>query len=144
MREQQTYANHVRWFPLVHFVIFPLLTILSIWSIVNLVMTPSAGNLWNLLLIIGVLLLSFAARLQALKAQDRLIRLEEKLRSRALLSEDAYARANRLRTRQMIALRFASDGELGELLEQVLSGEITTSKEIKTAIREWRGDYLRV
>ena len=144
MPEQQTYANHVRWYPLVHFVIFPLLTILLIWSIVNLVMAPSAGNLWNLLLIIGVVLLSFAARLQALKAQDRLIRLEEKLRYRELLSSDLCASAEGLRTGQMIALRFASDGELGELLERVLNGELSTSKEIKMAIQEWRGDYLRV
>jgi hypothetical protein len=144
MPEQQTYANHVRWYPLVHFVIFPLLTILLIWSIVNLVMAPSAGNLWNLLLIIGVVLLSFAARLQALKAQDRLIRLEEKLRYRELLGSDLCARAESLRTGQMIALRFASDGELGELMERVLKNELTTSKEIKMAIREWRGDYLRV
>ncbi len=144
MREQQTYANHVRWYPLVHFVIFPLLTILLIWSIVNLVMAPSAANLWNLLMIVGVVLLSFAARLQALKAQDRLIRLEEKLRYRELLGSDLCAKADGLRTGQIIALRFASDGELGEILERVLTGELKSSKEIKTAIRQWRGDYLRV
>ena len=144
MREQQTYANHVRWYPLVHFVIFPLLTVLLIWSIVDLVRDFSSDRIWNLLLILGVVLLSFAARLQALKAQDRLIRLEEKLRYRELLGSDLCARAEGLRTGQIIALRFASDGELGELLERVLNGELSTSKEIKTAIREWRGDYVRV
>ena len=144
MPEQQTYANHVRWYPLVHFVIFPLLTILLIWSIVDLVRDFSSDRIWNLLLILGVVLLSFAARLQALKAQDRLIRLEEKLRYRELLDSDLCARAEGLRTGQMIALRFASDGELGELLERVLTGELSTSKEIKMAIREWRGDYVRV
>jgi hypothetical protein len=144
MRKKQTYANHVRWYPLVHFVIFPLLAVLLIWSIVDLVRDFSSDRIWNLLLVLGVVLLSFAARLQALKAQDRLIRLEEKLRYRELLSPDACERAAGLRTGQMIALRFASDEELGKLLERVLSGELTTSKEIKTAIREWRGDYLRV
>lgn len=144
MREQQTYANHVRWYPIVHFVIFPLLTILLIWSIVDLVRDFSSDRIWNLLLILGVVMLSFAARLQALKAQDRVIRLEEKLRYRELLPADVCERAASLRTGQMIALRFASDGELGELLERVFSGELTTSKEIKMAIREWRGDYLRV
>lgn len=144
MREQQTYANHVRWYPLIHFVIFPLLTILLIWSIVDLVRDFSADRIWNLLLILGVVLLSFAARLQALKAQDRVIRLEERLRYRELFGSDVCAKAEGLRTSQMIALRFASDGELGDLLERVLKGELTTSKEIKTAIREWRGDYLRV
>ncbi len=144
MREQQTYANHVRWYPLVHFVIFPLLTILLIWSIVDLVRDFSTDRIWNLLLILGVVLVSFAARLQALRAQDRLIRLEEKLRYRELLASDLCVRAGGLRTGQMIALRFASDGELGDILERVLNGELTTSKEIKMAIREWRGDYLRV
>ncbi len=144
MREQQTYANHVRWYPLVHFVIFPLLTILLIWSIVGLVRDFSADRIWNLLLTLGVILLSFAARLQALKAQDRVIRLEERLRYRELFGSDVCARAEILRTGQMIALRFASDRELGELLERVLNGELKSSKEIKTAIRDWRGDYLRV
>ena len=144
MREQQTYANHVRWYPLVHFVIFPLLTILLIWSIVDLVRDFSSGRIWNLLLILGVILLSFAARLQALRAQDRLIRLEEKLRYRELLDPELCAKAASLRTGQMIALRFASDGELAELLELVLNGELKTSKEIKMAIREWRGDHFRV
>lgn len=144
MREPQTYANHVRWYPLVHFVIFPLLTVLLIWSIVELVRDFSSDRIWNLLLIVGVILLSFAARLQALKAQDRLIRLEEKLRYRELFGSDLCERAASLRTSQMIALRFASNGELGELLERVLNGELKSSKEIKIAIREWRGDYLRV
>ena len=144
MSEQQTYANHVRWYPLVHFILFPLLTVLLIWSVVDLVRDFSSDRIWNLLLVSGAILLSFAARLQALKAQDRLIRLEEKLRYRELLGSDLCARAEGLRTGQMIALRFASDGELGDLLQRVLNGELSTSKEIKMAIREWRGDYLRV
>ncbi len=128
MSEQQTYENHVRWYPLVHFVIFPLLTILLIWSIVDLVRDFSSDRIWNLLLILGVVLLSFAARLQALKAQDRVIRFEERLRYRELLGSDICARAEGLRAGQMIALRFASDGELGGLLERVLNGELQRLK----------------
>jgi hypothetical protein len=144
MPEQQTYANHVRWYPLVHFIIFPLFTVLLIWSIVSLIMMPSAGNLWNMLFAAGVILLTLAARLQSLRAQDRLIRLEEKLRYQEMLDPDLYSRAEGLRTGQMIALRFASDAELSDLLERVLNAELSTSKEIKLAIREWRGDYLRI
>ncbi len=97
-----------------------------------------------ILLAIGLILLSLAARLQALKAQDRVIRLEESLRYSMVLPEDLAQKAGKLKTGQIIALRFASDAELPELIEKTLNGEFQTSKEIKLAIKNWRGDYLRV
>lgn len=97
-----------------------------------------------ILLAIGLILLSLAARLQALKAQDRVIRLEERLRYQAVLPNDLAQEAAKLKTGQMIALRFASDAELPQLVEKTLNGELQTSKEIKLAIKNWRGDYLRV
>ena len=97
-----------------------------------------------ILLAIGLILLSLAARLQALKAQDRVIRLEESLRYSTVLPEDLAQKAGQLKTGQIIALRFASDEELPELINKTLSGELKTSKEIKLAIKKWRGDYLRV
>ena len=89
-------------------------------------------------------LLSLAARLQALKAQDRVIRLEEKLRYREILPADLAEKTAALQTGQMLALRFASDHELPELVQRTLNGEFKDNKEIKTAIKNWRGDYLRV
>lgn len=97
-----------------------------------------------LLLSLGVLLLSLAARLQALKAQDRVIKLEERLRYKDVLSPELAGLANNLTTGQIIALRFAPDGELPALVERVLRGELKTGKEIKQAIKNWRGDHLRV
>lgn len=144
MAETQNYQNHTRWYPLVHFVVTPILLINLIWAVVCVVMEFEWFRVHYLLLSLGVALLSLAARLQALKAQDRVIRLEERLRYRELLSADLAKRADGLRVRQIIALRFASDEELPHLVERTLNGEFATNKEIKLAIKNWRGDYLRV
>lgn len=144
MSEQQTYQNHTRWFPLVHFVISPLLLLMLIWQIFRLYQDFNVDRVFNLVLVIVILLLSFAARMQALKAQDRVIRLEEKLRYQAILPKDLAEKASNLKTGQMIALRFASDEELPELVQKALSGEFKDGKEIKLAVKNWRGDYLRV
>lgn len=93
---------------------------------------------------IAFIILSVAARLQALKAQDRVIRLEERLRYREILSADLAEKASNFKTSQIIALRFAPDPELPELVSKVIRGELNSSKEIKIAIKNWRGDYLRV
>ncbi len=144
MENTQNYQNHVRWFPLVHFVLFPILLFNLIWQIVMLYQYPSWDRAEFVLLSIGLILLSLAARLQALKAQDRVIRLEERLRYQAVLSSDLAQKAANLNIGQMIALRFASDEELAELVEKTLNGEFKDSKEIKLAIKNWRGDFLRV
>ncbi|MGB7210238.1 MAG: DUF6526 family protein [Pyrinomonadaceae bacterium] len=144
MAETQNYQNHVRWFPLVHFVIFPMLAINLIWAIVCVVMEFDWHRVQFLLLSLGVVLVSLAARLQALRAQDRVIRLEERLRYKDVLSPELADKAYGLRTSQIIGLRFASDHELTGLIERVLSGELKTNKEIKLAVQNWRGDYLRV
>ena len=80
----------------------------------------------------------------ALKAQDRVIRLEERLRCRELLSPDAAQKATALTASQLIALRFASDDEFGPLVERTLKGEFASGKEIKQAVKNWRSDHLRV
>jgi len=144
MSEKQTYTNHTRWYPLVHFVITPLLIINLIWAIVCVVREFDWYRVQYLLLSITLVLMSLASRLQALKAQDRVIRLEERLRYSSLLSPELAAKAYELRTGQIIALRFASDEELSGLVERTVNGEFATTKEIKLAIKDWKGDYLRV
>ncbi len=144
MENTQNYQNHVRWFPLFHFVIMPLLLFNLIWQSVMLYQYPSWDRAESIVLAIGLMLLALSARLQALKAQDRVIRLEERLRYSEVLSNDLAQKAANLQTGQMIALRFASDEELPELVEKTLNGEFKDSKEIKLAVKNWRGDYLRV
>lgn len=144
MAEQQNFANHVRWYPLVHFVITPLLLFNLIWQIFRLYQEQSWDRAENLMMAAVFLMMSVAARLQSLKAQDRVIRLEEALRYRDVLPPDLREKASGLRTGQMIALRFAPDEELPELVRRALTGEFKNNKELKSAVKNWRGDYLRV
>lgn len=144
MSETQNYQNHVRYFPLFHFVITPLLLVMLIWQIVRLVQDFNVDRVFNLVLVMVLTLIALAARMQALKAQDRVVRLEERLRYKELLPKDLAEKALSLRTNQMIALRFASDEELPDLIARTLNGELKDSKEIKLAVKNWRGDYLRV
>lgn len=146
MAEQQNYANHTRWFPLFHFVLVPLLLLNLIEHLVRIYMTSGTERweqaFWALFSVV-LILLALVARMMAVKVQDRVIRLEERLRYRELLSAETAAKASELPVEQIIALRFASDGELNDLVNQVLDGKLTTQKEIKMAIKDWRGDHLR-
>ncbi len=144
MPETQNYKNHTRWYPLVHFVITPILVINLVWQIVALSQEKTWDRAESLLVAVALMLMSLASRIQALRAQDRVIRLEERLRYRVVLSPELNGKASALPTGQIIALRFASDQELPGLIERVLSGELKTGKEIKLAVQNWRGDYLRV
>lgn len=144
MADTQTFRNHTRWFPLFHFVITPLLAVLIIWAVACLVMEFQWWRLQILLIAISVGLVGLAARMQALKVQDRLIRLEETLRYSRLLDPELVEKTKGLRLSQMIALRFAPDDELPDLVRRTISGEFATSKDIKLAIRNWQGDHCRV
>lgn len=140
----QNYANHVRWFPLFHFVITPILLALLLWYSIRLFQTQTLDSAMNLLQVLTVALVGLAARAQALRAQDRVIRLEERLRYSAILSPELAAKAAELPVSRMIALRFASDAELEQLAQKVIDRELATTKDIKLAIKDWRADTLRV
>ena len=92
----------------------------------------------------AVLLIGFFARAFATGVQDRVIRLEERLRMAALFPDDLAGRIGELETDQLIGLRFASDDELEELTRRVLAGELSDRKEIKRAVRQWRADHQRI
>ncbi|MFM9904346.1 MAG: DUF6526 family protein [Pyrinomonadaceae bacterium] len=143
MAEQQTYANHTRWYPLVHFVITPLLLLNLGYQVVRMYQDPSWDRGVWVVFCVTIALLSLAARLQSLTVQDRVIRLEERLRYKEILGSDIAERAGVLPVGKIIALRFASDQELPDLVTQVLEGKLTTSREIKTSIKNWRADNLR-
>ena len=143
MAETQNYKNHVRWNPFVHFILTPLLTLYLIWQSVRLYQDFDWDRVANVVLAVLLILLSLAARLQALTVQNRVIRLEETLRYREILPPELAQKALQLRTGQMIALRFAPDAELPALVQKTLQGEFKNNKEIKLAIENWRGDYLR-
>ncbi|MGB7201432.1 MAG: DUF6526 family protein [Pyrinomonadaceae bacterium] len=144
---EQNYSNHTRWFPLFHFVVVPLLLVNLLSHLVRLyIAEPHSGRktlaFWTLLSFTFILM-ALAARLQALTVQNRVIRLEEKLRYKAILSPELATKAESLSLGQIIALRFASDAELPGLVERTLNGEFAKPKDIKIAIKDWRDDHLR-
>lgn len=144
----QNYANHARYVPGFHFVTFGILTINLIWSLFRLFWgvpgVPFFDRLLNVAVAVALVLLAWYARTFPLRAQDRVIRLEETLRLERLLPADLRPRIGELRTSQLIALRFASDAELPDLARAVLAGEVTAPGEIKKRVRAWRADRLRM
>lgn len=140
----QNYASHTRWHPPFHFILSPIMLINLIWSVVRLYLTPSFESGWLLVMALALAILTLLVRTNPLRVQDRLIRLEEQLRYQRLLAPELAARASALPVRNIVALRFASDAELAELVQQILAGKLTTAQEIKQAIRNWRADNLRV
>lgn len=140
----QSYANHTRWHPPFHFFVVPVMVINFIWSVVQFFMTPGWDSGRWAVVSLALLVLMFLVRLNPLKAQDRIIRLEERLRYQQTLSPALLQQASTLRTRQIIALRFAADDELEELVSAVITGKLTKPAQIKQAIKNWRGDTFRV
>ena len=140
----QTFENHTRWVPLYHFVSAPIFILNLVWALYLLVTGFSAHTVFGVLFAFALMFTFFCTRTFALSAQDRIIRLEERLRLRELLPDDQQARINDFTTSQLIALRFASDAELPDLARQVLNEDITSRKAIKERIQTWRPDYQRV
>jgi Family of unknown function (DUF6526) len=139
----QTYANHGRFDPPFHFFLAPLGLAAIIMSIIICVRRPSLRSALWVLLSVGFFVLAGKARGYALKVQDRVIRLEERLRLARLLPEALRARIGELTEGQLIGLRFASDAELPGLTERALN-ENLTKKQIKMSIQNWRADQFRV
>lgn len=144
MTTPQTIANHTRWHPPFHFFIAPVMAINFIWSVVVLFMTPGWESGRWAVVSLALLGLTLFVRLNPLKAQDRVIRLEESLRYQRVLPGEVLNQTRALTPRQMIALRFAADEELEELVSAVVTGKLTKPVEIKRAIKNWRADTFRV
>jgi hypothetical protein len=143
-KRPQTLANHTRFDPPFHFFLIPVFVVAVGWSAWNLAHEPfSWGNAFQVILMLAALVGAFKIRLYALHVQDRVIRLEERLRFATLLPEPLRLRVGELNEAQLVALRFASDAELPQLVEKTLAGGLSR-KQIKQAIVNWRPDYFRV
>lgn len=138
----QSFQNHTRLDPLFHQFLGPLSFILLIASVVNLVRNAGWSSAFQVLAAVWAVIATFKIRLYALKVQDRVIRLEERLRMRELFSEPLKSRIGEFTEGQLVALRFAPDSELPALAEKTLQG--LNQKQIKAAIKTWRADYFRV
>ena len=113
------------------------------WSIYRLVHAFSVDRVISLLVAVALLLLAFTARVFALTVQDRVIRLEMRLRMQQVLPQDLRARIPEFEVGQLVALRFAGDAELPELARKVLDGKLTDRKAIKQLVKDWQADFLR-
>ena len=146
MPTPQRLENHTRWSPPFHFFILPMLLLNIIFSIyVTIHHWPAhwALGFWWIAMAVVLFVLAGISREGSLTAQDRIIRLEERLRLHALLPAEERAHINDLTTKQLIALRFASDDELPALFRKTLTQNLEP-KAIKKSIVNWRGDYHRV
>jgi hypothetical protein len=120
-----------------------LLTVNVLWTLYQAVMHFSWGALISFGTAVALILVYFYARLMALTVQDRVIRLEERLRLERLLPADLKGRIPEFDVDQLVSLRFASDAELPHLARKVLDEKLTDRKVIKKMIRTWRPDFLR-
>jgi len=142
-RSPQTLANHVRLDPPFHFFVLPVFAISWIISIVFLVRHPGFLHIWIAIFNTALIVAVIRFRQYSLRVQDRVIRLEERLRLATLLPQSLRPQIAKLSERQLIALRFASDEEIAALVERTLSANLP-SAEIKKVIKNWRPDYWRV
>jgi hypothetical protein len=139
----QSYENHARWNPLYHFVATPIVSLYAIHATVRIGTDPTLATTVHALWAIGIAAGIWASRLMALIVQNRVIRLEMRIRLREVLPVALVPRINELTVRHLVALRFAGDAELPALVERVLKGEFARPRDIKRAVRDWQADYLR-
>jgi hypothetical protein len=146
MPTPQNFKNHTRFNPPFHFFILPMLLlnlIFSIYATIHHWPQHRILFLWWVAMSIVLFIMAGISRSQTLRAQDRIIRLEERLRLAALLPPEDRAHIDELSIQQLIALRFASDAELPALVRKTLTQNLEP-KAIKQSIVNWRGDYYRV
>ena len=143
MANDQTYKTHRRLVPSFHIGVFLALLVYFGWSVYVMTQGSISFGAMGMLLSATLITMAVSLRAQVLRVQDRLIRLEMRLRLREALSGDLASRAAHLPVRQLVALRFASDDELPSLVQEVLDGKVTEPNDIKLKIRQWQADHLR-
>lgn len=144
MADAQNFKNHRRFVAPYHFVLMPVLLLNFLFMAYHVWQNPGMFTAWSALMAFALILVALSGRVFAMTAQDRVIRLEERLRMRELLPADLKARIPEFTKDQLIGLRFASDAELPELAATVLRDNIRNRDAIKKMVKNWRADDLRV
>jgi hypothetical protein len=139
----QSYASHAKIDPAFHFFVLPVLLINIIIVAYLLFRHPGIGGAWVLLVSVALLVLAGRLRNWATHLQDRVIRVEERIRLAAILPDPLRSRMEELSDSQIVGLRFASDAELPALFQRAIDEKLSRS-DIKKAITDWRPDYSRV
>jgi hypothetical protein len=141
--QEQSFKSHAKFVPVFHYFVGPVLMINVINSVIRAYHFFNYEHAFGVLLALALFTLAFLARIFALKVQDRVIRLEMRLRLRELLPADLQSRILEFRTGQLVAMRFASDAELPTLARKVLDENLTDQRSIKSQIQNWQPDHLR-
>jgi hypothetical protein len=139
----QNYKNHPRLFPLFHYFAVPVLLLNVINALRHIYLTPNRSTIFAAVVAAAILGAALSARVMALTVQNRVIRLEMRLRLRGLLPPDLHPRIFDLSPGQLVALRFASDDELPDLVRDILDGKLSAQKDIKLRVKNWQSDFLR-
>jgi hypothetical protein len=142
----QNLKNHGRLDPSYHYVLLLILLANLVFAIFHMVRhwaTSFFAGPWIVVLSLTAFLVVFKMRTYPMKVQDRVIRLEERLRLQALAPAAWHAQIYLLTEDQLIGLRFAADDEVVELAKQALEHNLTR-KQIKERIKSWRPDNWRV
>ena len=139
----QTFENHVRILPAFHYVTLPLILINFLYAVYQALFHFGVGTVMALVVAFALILVALFSRMMTITVQDRLIRLEERMRMRTLLPADLQGRIEEFGVKQLVALRFASDAELPALARKVLDEKIQDQKSIKKLVQHWRADYQR-
>jgi hypothetical protein len=142
--EPQTFENHRRFIPLYHVVLFAIFSVNAITALVKLVRAPSYDSALAFAVASALLVLFFYAREFPLTVQDRVIRAEMRARLQAILPADLRGRIDELNRDQFVALRFASDAEMADLVREVLTNKIVNRDDIKKRIKKWEPDDFRM
>lgn len=143
-RPPQSYATHTRYDPIYHFFVLPVLSINLLVALYFVARHPWVLNIWNAIVAAALLGVGGLVRIYGLRNQDRIIRLEERVRMMSLLPDDLRSRINELHMNDLIALRFCSDEELADAVRAVLNGEVQGKDAIKQGVKNWRPDYHRL
>ena len=143
-RPAQTYATHTRWHPIFHFFALPVLALNVLYSLYVIYRNPGFASIWGAIVAIALVMVGLLARVYGLRNQDRIIRLEERVRLGALVPDDLRARIGELSTSDLIGLRFCSDDEVVDAVRAVLAGERKGRQDIKAGVKTWRPDYHRL
>jgi hypothetical protein len=143
--QTQSFANHRRFFPLYHYFALPILCLNIVMNLVYAYRHPGTykWNIWQTIMSVALVAAVLVLRSSSIIVQNRIIRLEQRLRLAALLPERLRARVPELNVGHLVGLRFASDAELPALVERCLAGELKGAEDVKRAITTWQPDYLR-
>ncbi|HEU4414502.1 MAG TPA: DUF6526 family protein [Candidatus Angelobacter sp.] len=139
----QSYSNHTKFDPPFHFFVLPILLINVLVVAYSLYRYPGKLGVWLLLVSVALMIFAGRTRSYATHLQDRIIRLEERLRLGSILPEPLRSRMGELTDSQIVGLRFASDSELPGLVQRALDERLSRT-DIKKSVTDWRADYSRI